>query len=171
MIDESLRWAGIDQATEVYIQLCCLLGHTHHLTLLNKLHIVSLPKQRLYLQMVDVGCGIGGSSRHIAKKFGCKAEGITLSPVQVQCMFCLMHNEQYTQAAICADYQSCQDLAALGLHTVAVFAVLTFVCPAFMRAGVNFIHICCLTLFGPAYMCCQNHTVRHAALSAGRQSQ
>lgn len=36
-----------------------------------------------HLQMVDVGCGIGGSSRHIAKKFGCKAEGITLSPVQV----------------------------------------------------------------------------------------
>ncbi|DBA79597.1 TPA: hypothetical protein ACH3X1_008283 [Trebouxia sp. C0004] len=48
MIDESLRWAGIDQATE----------------------------------MVDVGCGIGGSSRHISKKFGCRAEGITLSPVQ-----------------------------------------------------------------------------------------
>ena len=36
-----------------------------------------------HLQMVDVGCGIGGSSRHIAKKFGCKAQGITLSPVQV----------------------------------------------------------------------------------------
>ena len=35
------------------------------------------------MQMVDVGCGIGGSSRHIAKKFSCTAEGITLSPVQV----------------------------------------------------------------------------------------
>ena len=33
--------------------------------------------------MVDVGCGIGGSSRHIARKFGCTAKGITLSPVQV----------------------------------------------------------------------------------------
>ena len=33
--------------------------------------------------MVDVGCGIGGSSRHIACKFGCTAKGITLSPVQV----------------------------------------------------------------------------------------
>eukprot|EP00878_Enallax_costatus_P012923 GHUV01013495.1.p1 GENE.GHUV01013495.1~~GHUV01013495.1.p1 ORF type:complete len:287 (+),score=46.96 GHUV01013495.1:998-1858(+) len=32
--------------------------------------------------MVDVGCGIGGSSRHISKKFNCKATGITLSPVQ-----------------------------------------------------------------------------------------
>ncbi|EIE22719.1 S-adenosyl-L-methionine-dependent methyltransferase [Coccomyxa subellipsoidea C-169] len=33
-------------------------------------------------KMVDVGCGIGGSSRHIARKFGCSAKGITLSPVQ-----------------------------------------------------------------------------------------
>jgi tocopherol O-methyltransferase len=31
---------------------------------------------------VDVGCGIGGSSRHMARKFGCGARGITLSPVQ-----------------------------------------------------------------------------------------
>mmetsp|Transcript_17845 Transcript_17845/g.36761 ORF Transcript_17845/g.36761 Transcript_17845/m.36761 type:complete len:347 (-) Transcript_17845:1364-2404(-) len=31
---------------------------------------------------VDVGCGIGGSSRHIARKFNCKTEGITLSPYQ-----------------------------------------------------------------------------------------
>ena len=32
--------------------------------------------------VVDVGCGIGGSSRHIAKKYKCKAQGITLSPYQ-----------------------------------------------------------------------------------------
>lgn len=32
--------------------------------------------------MVDVGCGIGGSSRHIARKFGCQTNGITLSPYQ-----------------------------------------------------------------------------------------
>lgn len=32
---------------------------------------------------VDVGCGIGGSSRHIARKYeGCETKGITLSPVQ-----------------------------------------------------------------------------------------
>ena len=67
----------------IYIAVPPACGHTHHLPLLNNLDTVSLPKQRLHVQMVDVGCGIGGSSRHIAKKFGCKAEGITLSPVQV----------------------------------------------------------------------------------------
>lgn len=34
--------------------------------------------------MVDVGCGLGGSSRHIAKKYGCTAQGITLSPYQAR---------------------------------------------------------------------------------------
>jgi tocopherol O-methyltransferase len=33
---------------------------------------------------VDVGCGIGGSSRHIARKYGCTANGITLSPYQAK---------------------------------------------------------------------------------------
>ena len=33
-------------------------------------------------RVVDVGCGIGGSSRFMAKKYGCQAEGVTLSPVQ-----------------------------------------------------------------------------------------
>ena len=32
--------------------------------------------------IIDVGCGIGGSTLHLAKKFGCQATGITLSPVQ-----------------------------------------------------------------------------------------
>ena len=34
--------------------------------------------------VVDVGCGIGGSSRYIASKFGAKCQGITLSPIQAQ---------------------------------------------------------------------------------------
>ncbi|GMH77211.1 hypothetical protein TL16_g07333, partial [Triparma laevis f. inornata] len=34
--------------------------------------------------VVDVGCGIGGSSRHIAKKYNCEAKGVTLSPYQAK---------------------------------------------------------------------------------------
>ena len=34
-------------------------------------------------KMLDVGCGVGGSSRHIVKKFGCSGIGISLSPFQI----------------------------------------------------------------------------------------
>eukprot|EP00210_Caulerpa_lentillifera_P009063 g8648.t2 len=35
-------------------------------------------------KLLDVGCGIGGSARHLARKYNCDAKGITLSPAQVQ---------------------------------------------------------------------------------------
>uniref|UniRef100_A0A0D9VJX1 Methyltransferase type 11 domain-containing protein n=1 Tax=Leersia perrieri TaxID=77586 RepID=A0A0D9VJX1_9ORYZ len=35
-------------------------------------------------KVVDVGCGIGGSSRYLAKKYGAQCNGITLSPVQAE---------------------------------------------------------------------------------------
>lgn len=41
--------------------------------------------QTLDVQMVDVGCGIGGSSRYLIQKHvQASARGITLSPVQAQ---------------------------------------------------------------------------------------
>lgn len=33
---------------------------------------------------VDVGCGIGGSSRHLSRKYGCSVDAITLSPWQAR---------------------------------------------------------------------------------------
>mmetsp|Transcript_12673 Transcript_12673/g.26963 ORF Transcript_12673/g.26963 Transcript_12673/m.26963 type:complete len:363 (+) Transcript_12673:84-1172(+) len=54
LIDEVLKWAGVEEKGD------------------------KAPKS-----VVDVGCGIGGSSRHIARKYdGCTAKGITLSPYQ-----------------------------------------------------------------------------------------
>ncbi|XP_020589748.1 probable tocopherol O-methyltransferase, chloroplastic [Phalaenopsis equestris] len=35
-------------------------------------------------RIVDVGCGIGGSSRYLAKKYAAQVQGITLSPVQAK---------------------------------------------------------------------------------------
>ncbi|THG15127.1 hypothetical protein TEA_005487 [Camellia sinensis var. sinensis] len=34
--------------------------------------------------IVDVGCGVGGSSRYLARKYEAQCQGITLSPVQAQ---------------------------------------------------------------------------------------
>lgn len=34
--------------------------------------------------IIDVGCGVGGSSRHIIRKYGGSGEGITLSTFQVK---------------------------------------------------------------------------------------
>ena len=42
------------------------------------------PSPGQFSQILDVGCGIGGSTLYLAEKFQGKATGITLSPVQAQ---------------------------------------------------------------------------------------
>jgi tocopherol O-methyltransferase len=42
------------------------------------------PKPENLKTFVDVGCGVGGSSRHIARKWGLQGVGISLSPFQIQ---------------------------------------------------------------------------------------
>uniref|UniRef100_A0A7S3Q3Q8 Methyltransferase type 11 domain-containing protein n=1 Tax=Chaetoceros debilis TaxID=122233 RepID=A0A7S3Q3Q8_9STRA len=59
LIDEVLKWSGVPEPAA------------------DGSNASILPKK-----CVDVGCGIGGSSRHIARKYGCTSNGITLSPYQ-----------------------------------------------------------------------------------------
>ncbi|XP_010439382.1 PREDICTED: tocopherol O-methyltransferase, chloroplastic-like [Camelina sativa] len=57
MIEESLRFSGVTTDEE---------------------------EEKKIKKIVDVGCGIGGSSRYLASKFGAESIGITLSPVQAK---------------------------------------------------------------------------------------
>jgi len=49
--------------------------------------------------VVDVGCGVGGSSRHLQRKYGGTTEGITLSPEQVAIAEAL--SQESGQADVC----------------------------------------------------------------------
>src|SRR5579863_4539220 len=47
-------------------------------------HLAQLANIQTGLRVLDIGCGFGGTSIYLAKKYGAKATGITISPVQVQ---------------------------------------------------------------------------------------
>lgn len=60
MIDRVLEWAGVTSTTDT-------------------------PSPSPPKTMLDVGCGVGGSSRHVARLFpDLKTEGVTLSPFQAE---------------------------------------------------------------------------------------
>jgi len=80
LIDEVLKWAGVEESGS-----------------------------RRPTKVVDVGCGIGGSSRHIARKYGATANGVTLSPYQA------MRGNQLAQQQGLADRASFQVADALDM--------------------------------------------------------
>ena len=47
-------------------------------------HLAKTAKIRPGLQILDIGCGIGGSSIYLAKHYQATATGITISPIQVE---------------------------------------------------------------------------------------
>jgi tocopherol O-methyltransferase len=47
-------------------------------------HLAQLANIKTGLRILDIGCGFGGSSLYLAKKYGASTTGITISPVQVQ---------------------------------------------------------------------------------------
>ena len=50
-------------------------------------------------RILDVGCGFGGSSIYLAKRFGAHATGITISPIQVE-----MANDAAAREKVSADF-------------------------------------------------------------------
>jgi tocopherol O-methyltransferase len=47
-------------------------------------HLAQLANIKAASRILDIGCGFGGSSLYLAKKYGARVTGITISPVQVQ---------------------------------------------------------------------------------------
>ena len=47
-------------------------------------HLAQLAGMKRGMRVLDIGCGFGGTSVYLAKKYGAHATGITISPVQVQ---------------------------------------------------------------------------------------
>jgi len=58
-------------------------------------------------RILDIGCGFGGSSIYLARKYGAEAIGITISPLQVE-----MANQDAKHAGVSASF-FCQDAEAL----------------------------------------------------------
>ncbi|PFH55354.1 hypothetical protein XA68_18510 [Ophiocordyceps unilateralis] len=64
---------------------------TAELNLINLL--LSISKLDKNVAVLDVGCGVGGSSRHLASQLGCNVTGITISSRQVELAYSLSKAE------------------------------------------------------------------------------
>ncbi|PPR82747.1 hypothetical protein GOBAR_AA37968 [Gossypium barbadense] len=92
MIEESLRFAGITEQLIVGtrpVAIFWILSISQEVVGVAGFMMQTAPESlfaddpaKQPKTIVDVGCGIGGSSRYLARKFGAECQGITLSPVQ-----------------------------------------------------------------------------------------
>jgi tocopherol O-methyltransferase len=62
-------------------------------------HLAQLAGMKTGMRVLDIGCGFGGTSVYLAKKYGVRATGITISPVQVQ-----MAKDAATKAKVDAEF-------------------------------------------------------------------
>jgi len=62
-------------------------------------HLAQLAGMKTGMRVLDIGCGFGGTSVYLAKKYGASATGITISPVQVK-----MAKEAAAKAGVDANF-------------------------------------------------------------------
>ena len=62
-------------------------------------HLAEAANIQPHARILDVGCGFGGSSVYLARKYSVKATGITISPLQVE-----MANKAAEQAGVSASF-------------------------------------------------------------------
>src|SRR5687767_11309132 len=73
-------------------------------------------------RILDIGCGLGGSSRWLARELGCSVLGITISPVQVRMAEALTRKAGLTESVSFA-LMDARDLSQLREQFDAVWVI------------------------------------------------
>lgn len=68
--------------------------------------LLSISKLEINAAVLDVGCGVGGSARHLASQLGCNVTGITISSRQVELAYKLSEAEAGGDAESAVDGNS-----------------------------------------------------------------
>jgi tocopherol O-methyltransferase len=70
-------------------------------------YLVETARIEPHSRVLDIGCGFGGSSIYLARKYGVRATGITISPLQVE-----MANRDAAEAGVSASFL-CMDAESM----------------------------------------------------------